>query len=103
VSEGDDVYYYNTTFNDHGEYEYFIWAVDALGNTDESAVFDFLMPPNWDINNDGVVNIQDVGLLSVHWQDVGSPGWIRADINNDGVVNIQDVGLLSVHWQETWS
>ncbi|MDG6219423.1 MAG: dockerin type I domain-containing protein, partial [Candidatus Thermoplasmatota archaeon] len=67
-----------------------------------SAVFDFLMPPNWDINNDGVVNIQDVGQLSYYWGAMGGPGWIRADINNDGVVNIQDVGQLSYYWGQSW-
>ena len=45
-----------------------------------------------DLNGDGVVNVQDMVLLSV---SMGQTGENPADLNGDGVVNIQDLVLLS--------
>ncbi len=46
-----------------------------------------------DINNDGIVNISDMGLAARFWGDQG-PG-IIADVNGDEVVNILDLVLIS--------
>ena len=45
-----------------------------------------------DINGDGVVNIQDLVLVS---SNLGKTGENPADINDDGVVNIQDLVLVA--------
>ena len=45
-----------------------------------------------DLNGDGVVNVQDLTLLSA---SLGQTGENAADLNGDGVVNIQDLVLLS--------
>ncbi|MFI5380818.1 MAG: dockerin type I domain-containing protein, partial [Tepidisphaerales bacterium] len=47
-----------------------------------------------DANLDGVVNIQDFGLLSGNFGQATNL-WSRGDFNGDSVVNIQDFGLLS--------
>ncbi len=54
--------------------------------------------PDWDVNEDGAIDIADVGQVSVHWGETGPEGWIRPDVNNDGVVDIADVGQISVNW-----
>ena len=41
-----------------------------------------------DVNGDGVVNIQDLVLVSSH---LGQTGQNEVDVNGDGVVNIQDL------------
>ena len=41
-----------------------------------------------DVNGDGIVNIQDLVLVS---SNLGQTGENRADVNGDGVVNIQDL------------
>ena len=41
-----------------------------------------------DVNGDGIVNIQDLVLVS---SNLGQTGQSRADVNGDGVVNIQDL------------
>ena len=70
-----------------------------------SGVDGFVMPPNWDINADGLCNGLDVTPISLNWLagDGSNLGWIRADINNDGWVNGLDVTFISLHWLETWS
>ena len=45
-----------------------------------------------DVNGDGVVNIQDLVLVS---SSFGQTGQNRADVNGDGVVNIQDLVLVA--------
>ena len=45
-----------------------------------------------DVNADGVVNIQDLVLVS---SNLGQTGQNSADVNTDGVVNIQDLVLVA--------
>ena len=47
---------------------------------------------NGDLNGDGVVNLQDMTLLSAN---LGQTGKNAGDLNGDGVVNIEDLVLLS--------
>lgn len=54
--------------------------------------------PSWDVNNDGVVNLQDVLQVLSHFGEIGSSGWIRDDVNTDGVVNILDIVIVGQHW-----
>jgi hypothetical protein len=56
--------------------------------------------PDWDVNEDGSINIADVGLVGMHWGESGDPGWIREDVNDDGEINIADVGIIGMHWGE---
>ena len=95
-------YYYNTSFEEYGNYSYFIWASDTSGNTAVSSVFDFSLPPNWDINNDGVVNVFDHVLISNHYGETDSPGWVREDVDNNGQIQVLDLVIVSNHYGETW-
>ena len=58
-----------------------------------------------DVNNDGIINILDAGVISAHWYPgppVGPLGYdSNADLNNDGTVNILDAGILSFNWGQT--
>ena len=47
-----------------------------------------------DLNSDGVVDDDDIGVLLDFFGDSGAPGWVPADINRDGNVNILDLILL---------
>ena len=49
-----------------------------------------------DVNGDGVVNIQDLVLVSA---SLGQVGENEADVNADGVVNIQDLVLVAAALQ----
>ena len=103
MTESGDTYYLNTSFSAVGSYSYFVWADDLSGNAVVSGVDGFVLPPNWDITDDGVCNGIDVTWVSIYWMNSGDPGWIRADITNDGWVNGIDITYVSLHWMETWS
>lgn len=52
---------------------------------------------NGDVNNDGIVDIGDYGILSSAFDTLpGDPTYdARADLNEDGVIDIADYGVLS--------
>jgi hypothetical protein len=58
-----------------------------------------------DINNDGTINIVDLGVISAHWYPgppIGPLGYdVNADINRDGMVNLLEVAIISANWGAT--
>ena len=54
----------------------------------------------WDINNDGIVDIADMILVSNSF-GVESPEHSKADVNKDGNVNIIDLLLVAAHFGES--
>ncbi|HEY4310655.1 MAG TPA: dockerin type I domain-containing protein [Pirellulales bacterium] len=54
-----------------------------------------------DANGDGIVNGQDLALVSSSWLQTGSN--LLPDVNNDGIVNGQDLALVSSNWLQTSS
>jgi hypothetical protein len=55
--------------------------------------------PAGDSNHDGIVNSQDIAMVSSRWLQTGlnNPG----DINGDGIVNSQDIALITSNWLAT--
>ncbi len=51
-----------------------------------------------DLNGDGIVNGDDIGLLLAGWGACPPKAACDADLNGDGVVNGVDLGLLLVDW-----
>ena len=45
-----------------------------------------------DINNDGVVNLSDIGIFAQDYYGVYNP---RSDLNGDGIINLSDLGILA--------
>ena len=97
-----DVYCYNTSFLQYGNYSYFIWSNDTSTNSDKSNIYDFSMAPNWDVNKDGYCNVLDINLISNRYKESGSAGWIREDIDNNGEIQILDFVFVSDHYGESW-
>jgi ABC-type phosphate transport system substrate-binding protein len=68
--------------------------------------------PNWDVNCDGVDNIEDLGQVGQYWQQHGPAssdpastyqrGWVRADAAFVGVVDIRALTTIGQNWQLTW-
>lgn len=57
-----------------------------------------------DINYDGKVNAQDLGIVSTHYNanSCHFPEWcVGADINRNGTVNYQDLGILATYYDRT--
>lgn len=53
-----------------------------------------------DINGDGFVNVEDLGLLSDAWlSQSGDPNYNpNADFNEDDFINVEDLGIMSDCW-----
>ena len=100
--EGTDQYYYDTTFSQHGDYDYYIWAKDTSNNQDSSVSYDLSLPPNWDIDMNGECKVFDLALISNNYNGNGAPGWIREDVDNNGEVKVFDLVIVSEHYGETW-
>ena len=61
-----------------------------------------LPPPTpWDVNDDGMVNIQDLVLVAGQLGESGEG--LKGDINGDGTVNIQDLVIVASHLGEDTS
>ena len=70
------------------------WSMFVGIEADVNAVYK--RPPDTvvaaDVNSDGIVNIQDLVLVS---SSLGQTGQSSADVNGDGVVNIQDLVMVA--------
>ena len=55
---------------------------------------------SWDINNDGIVNIQDLVLVSNNF-GAATPEHPKVDVNKDGRVDIIDLLLVAAHFGES--
>ncbi len=58
-------------------------------------------PTPWDVNDDGIVNIQDLVLVAGQLGESGED--LKGDINDDGIVNIQDLVIVASHLGEATS
>ena len=54
----------------------------------------------WDINNDGVVDIRDLILVS-NSLGIADPAYSKVDVNKDGKVDITDLLLVASHFGES--
>jgi hypothetical protein len=89
-------------FSEFGNYSYYLWAIDSSDNNVDSSSFYLSIAPNWDIDNDGIVNVVDLILVSNHYDETSDPGWIREDVDNNGEVLVFDLVLVSNHYGEMW-
>ena len=53
---------------------------------------------NWDVNQDGSVNVLDMVRIGQHWDETGSAGWIVEDANEDGTIDVLDMILIGQNW-----
>jgi hypothetical protein len=104
VARGAGGYYYRSTsaFSMVGNYSYSLRAVDTSGNAVSSSTVVFSMPPNWEVNPDGMITVLDLVFISNRYADSGGAGWIREDVDNNGEVEVLDMVLVSIHFGEKW-
>ncbi|MES1213375.1 MAG: dockerin type I domain-containing protein [Singulisphaera sp.] len=69
----------------------------AVGPSPEklTGVVTYLSQLSGDVNNDGIVNGQDIALISSNWLHANK---LPGDANFDGIVNGQDIALISSNW-----
>ena len=52
-----------------------------------------------DVNGDGIVNSQDLAIVSSEWLRTGTG--LIGDVNHDSIVNSQDLAVVSSEWLQT--
>ena len=70
----------------------------ALPDTQEQISMAQTLP--WDINDDGIVDIQDLVLISNSFGEAPLV-YPKVDVNKDGIVNILDLLLVAAHFGES--
>ena len=83
-------------------------TVTATSNTDSTMTAEVTTtttieppPTPWDVNDDGIVNIQDLVLVAAQLGESGED--LQGDLNRDGTVNIQDLVIVASHLGEDTS
>ena len=79
------------------------WATSVFGDTTWSADLSYyrteindIMTMPGDLNHDGIVNSQDLALITATWMKTGTGANDPAgDVNHDGIVNGQDLALIA--------
>jgi hypothetical protein len=99
---GTTTYYTKQSLHQTGEYSYRIQVTDTSDNVILSSSHTFSLLPDWDINNDGIVTISDLLLISNHYGETGSKGWIREDVDNNGIIQSLDIVLVANHFGKSW-
>jgi len=87
-------------------YHYRVISKDAAGNATTSGDFTFTTtgstttPKSGDVNNDGMVDIYDLSIISTNWLKPSGATFAQGDLNSDGTVDIYDLSILSTNWSK---
>ncbi len=55
-------------------------------------------PVPGDANNDGYVDVTDLGILATNYGAGGGHTWEQGDFTGDGLVNVNDLGILATYY-----
>ena len=78
------------------------WSWSFLGGETPEAQSEEEQPVlgiNCDVNKDGIIDTEDVELVTEQYGETGEPGWIPEDINEDGRIDYQDVSALVTNYE----
>jgi hypothetical protein len=51
-----------------------------------------------DVNGDGIVDYQDLGIMAGNWNMTSGADLSMGDLNGDGAVDYQDLGIMAGNW-----
>jgi hypothetical protein len=100
------VYSYQFTGLAVGSYTYRWYMNDTSGNSNSTPAMSYVIniasPYPWDVNDDGVVDDLDLGLVILHYSEETEPPYPPWDVNQDGIVDDMDLGLVILHYGEDY-
>ena len=96
---------YNYTFNETGYYCVYVTCYGYAGFDDTEKIYIHVIDNylTGDVNNDGIINIEDTTELQMLIADhilFDEEILIRADINQDGIIDINDTTLIQEYCAE---
>ncbi|MBM3234980.1 hypothetical protein FJZ31_01645 [Candidatus Poribacteria bacterium] len=95
------------TVNVSGDHKLYYRSSDKVGNVEaEQSVsirVEVVTPTTpWDVNNDGLVDVNDLLLVGQHFgETIKEPVLPNPDVNGDGVVDIGDLALIGIYLGES--
>ncbi len=96
--EADDASHVFSLSGRVGFYRVAVAAVDFTGNVETRAGGQTVRLFSPDINDDGVVNVNDFVRVTSHWQEAPREGTYAIDLNGDGAIDELDLSLVDEHW-----
>lgn len=94
-------YVWETDYSSSGNHTIEVAVSDGIDEMKaQRTVFINDCHPRWDVNEDGVVNILDITMVSQTYGTTVNKPYPRHDVNQDGVVNILDLTLVGNHFGE---
>ncbi len=85
-------------FTEVGEYTILIEATNIDGASEPDLVT-VIVGESYDLNGDGVINIQDLVIVGKHFGESGEG--VQGDVNRDETVDINDLVIVGKHLGET--
>lgn len=94
-------YIWETDYSSSGNHTIEVTVSDGIDEVKKQhTVYITDCRPRWDVNEDGIVNILDITMVSKNYGTVVSKPYPRYDVNQDGNVNILDLTLVGNHFGE---
>lgn len=95
-------YVWETDYSSSGNHTIEVTVSDGIDEVKaQRSIYISDCHPRWDVNEDGMVNILDITIVSQNNGAILSKPYPRYDVNQDGEVNIQDLTLIGQHFGET--
>jgi hypothetical protein len=72
------------------------WTSCSFDNLSVAAIIPLAGPG--DANDDGKVDVSDLGILAANYGRTSGATWGQGDFNGDGKVDVSDLGILAAHY-----
>jgi phosphate transport system substrate-binding protein len=83
--------------------DYLEFAISSAGQYEMQLAGGIKKYPDFDINRDGKIDLEDIIAAGSQWNETGDPGWIQADVNYDGMINILDMAMIGLWWEYSYN
>jgi len=94
-------YVWETDYSSSGNHTIEVVVSDGIDEVKKQHIISITnCRPRWDVNEDGIVNILDITIVSKNYGAILSKPYPRYDVNQDGEINIQDLTLVGYHFGE---
>jgi len=95
-------YVWETDYSSAGTHTIEITVSDGVEQvTDSRTITINDVQPRWDVNEDGIVDVLDITIISKEYNTSVEAPYPRWDVNQDGEIDVLDMALVGSHFGET--